>query len=200
MSNASLPMRLLRLRTVDTTLTDCGGAGAPSGSRWATRRSKWRGGSASRWKPYASRRRWRELGSGRARTPMRWPSPSASISYEAALSLPRSEVELGAVRARRVAPASRSRGSVRHDPPAHSSRPARRRSRARRLRVPCWPLSSSPGRWLAHPSRCPAGHTAPRAGRPRRASGRRGTRIRSEDNQYQELVNALYTCGVYRSP
>jgi hypothetical protein len=84
------------------------------------------------------------------------------------------------------------------DPPARSSRPARRRLRARRSGslVAAVVVTGSvalasfamPGRTHSAPPDVPAC-----IGKARYQNPIRG-------NQYQELVNALYTCGVYRSP
>jgi hypothetical protein len=84
------------------------------------------------------------------------------------------------------------------DPPTHSSRPTRRRSRARRLGslLAAVVVTGSvalasfamPGRTHSASPDVPAC-----IGKARYQNPIRG-------NRYQELVNALYACGVYRSP
>jgi hypothetical protein len=110
---------------------------------------------------------------------------------------PRSEVEL----ARFELDAWRRRAESRlgdGDPPAHPSRPARRRSRARRLGslLAAVVVTGSvalasfamPGRTHSASPDVPACIGKARYDNPIRG------------NQYQELVNALYACGIYRTP
>jgi hypothetical protein len=110
---------------------------------------------------------------------------------------PRSEVELAQFELdewRRRAESSLGED----DPPAQSIRPARRRSRARRLGslLAAFVVTGSvalasfamPGRTHSASPDVPAC-----IGKARYQNPIRG-------NQYQELVNALYACGVYRSP
>jgi len=84
------------------------------------------------------------------------------------------------------------------DPPAHSTRPARRGSRARRL-------GSLLAAVVVTGSVALASFAMP--GRTHSASpdvpaciGKARYENPIDGNQYQELVNALYACGVYRSP
>jgi hypothetical protein len=110
---------------------------------------------------------------------------------------PRSEVEL----ARFELDAWRRRAESKlgdADPSAHSSRPARRRSRARRL-------GSLLAAVVVTGSVALASFTMP--GRTHGASpdvpaciGKARYENPIRGNQYQELVNALYACGIYRAP
>ena len=110
---------------------------------------------------------------------------------------PRSEVELAQFELDEWRRRAESRLGE-DDPPAHSSRPARRRSRARRLGslLAAVVVTGSvalasfamPGRTHGASPDVPAC-----IGKARYQNPIRG-------NQYQELVNALYVCGVYRSP
>ena len=110
---------------------------------------------------------------------------------------PRSEVELARVELdewRRRAESSIGEGN----PPAPTSRPGRRRRRLRRLGslLAAVVVTGSvalasfamPGRTHSASPDVPAC-----IGKARYENPIRG-------NQYQELVNALYVCGVYRSP
>jgi hypothetical protein len=110
---------------------------------------------------------------------------------------PRSEVELTQFELDEWRRRAESRLDA-DDPPAHSRRAGRRRRRLRRLGslVAAFVVTGSvalasfamPGRTHSASPDVPAC-----IGKARYENPIRG-------NQYQELVNALYTCGVYRSP
>ena len=84
------------------------------------------------------------------------------------------------------------------DPPAHSTRLARRSSRARRLGsllAAVVATGSVAVASLAMPGRTPSASPDVPA-----CIGKARYENPIHGNQYQELVNALYACGVYRSP
>lgn len=110
---------------------------------------------------------------------------------------PRSEVELAQFELDEWRRRAESRLGE-DDPPAQSSRPARRRSRARRLGSLLAAVVVTGSVALASFAMPGRTHTASPdvpacIGKARYQNPIRG-------NQYQELVNALYACGVYRSP
>ena len=110
---------------------------------------------------------------------------------------PRSEVELAQFELDEWRRRAESRLGE-DDPPAHPSRPGRRRRRLRRLGslLAAVVVTGSvalasfamPGRTHSASPDVPAC-----IGKARYENPIRG-------NQYQELVNALYACGVYRTP
>jgi hypothetical protein len=110
---------------------------------------------------------------------------------------PRSEIELAQLELDEWRRRAESRLG-KDDPPAHSSRPARRRSRARRLvsLLAAVVVTGSvalasfamPGRTHTASSDVPA------------CIGKARYEHPIAQNQYQELVNALYACGVYQLP